>query len=284
MRQEIAFWLVVNDASGDNDAAALANLLASVETAGFRCQRTTHFPSEDMPTPQQLNVAKATMITIFAGDGTINAAVRGLSGWDGAILVLPGGTMNLFSKRLHGSNSAAQIIELIASGRCRTVRPQVIQTSRGVALAELLAGPGTSWAPVREAMRDASALEMIETASEAIAQCLEAPPIHVVDPKLGRENGYHLLAIQPTQSGLKIAGYYGESIGDFLRQGAAIVRRRFREGPHDDLGTVGQVTVLEKHGGPMGLLLDGQPADGQGTETFELTQCVVDLLATVEVD
>lgn len=284
MRQENAFWLVVNETSGSNDAAALADLLASIETAGLRFQRTIYFPSEDLPTPEQLNEAKVAMIAIFAGDGTINAAVSGLADWEGVILVLPGGTMNLLSKRLHGSASASQIIELIALGKCRAVRPQVIQTSQGVALAELLAGPGTSWAPVREAIRDANVSETIEMASEAIAQSRAAPPLHLVDPKLGRENGYPLLALQPTQNGLQISGYYAESVGDFLRQGAAIVRRRFREGPHDDLGTVAQVTVLEENGESMGLLLDGQPAEGEGTETFELTQCAVDLLATVQVD
>lgn len=284
MRHENTLWLVVNDTSGGNDPAAIANLLASIETAGFWCQRTLHFPAEDRPTPEQLNEAKVAMLAIFAGDGTINAAVEGLMGWDGVILVLPGGTMNLLSKRLHGAASASQIIELIGSGKGRAVRPQVIQTSQGVALAELLAGPGTSWAPVREAMRDANVSEMIETASQAIAQTSEASPLHLVDPKLGRENGYRLLALQPTQNGLQISGYCAETVGEFLMQGAAIVRRQFREGPHDDLSTFAKVTVAQENGGSMGLLLDGQPASGEGRETFALTQCAVDLLATVPFD
>lgn len=284
MKQDTTLWLVVNDTSGGNNAAALADLLASMEKAALQCQRTIHFPTEDLPTPEQLDEAKVAMIAIFAGDGTINAGVSGLAGWGGVILVLPGGTMNLLSIRLHGAASASQIIELIGSGKCTAVRPQVIQTSQGVAFAELLAGPGTSWAPVREALRDTNVSALIERASEAIAQTSEAPPLHLVNPKLGRENGYRLLALKPTQNGLKISGYCVESVGDFLRQGAAIVRRRFREGPHDDLGTSAQATLAEENGGSMGLLLDGQPADGGGTETFALTQCAVDLLATVPFD
>ncbi|WP_353226661.1 diacylglycerol kinase family protein [Novosphingobium sp.] len=284
MRQENTLWLVVNDTSGGNDTSALVDLLASIAAAGLQCQRTIHFPAEDLPTPQKLNKAEVAMLAIFAGDGTINAAVSGLSGWGGVILVLPGGTMNLLSKGLHGAASASEIIELIGSGKCTAVRPQVIQTSQGIAFAELLAGPGTSWAPVREALRDTNVSQMIETASEAITQTSEAPPLHLIDPKLGRENGYRLLALQPTQNGLHISGYCVESLGDFLRQGAAIVRRRFREGPHDDLGIVAQVTLAAENGGSMGLLLDGQPAGGEGTETFALTQCAVDLLATVPFD
>ncbi len=33
------------------------------------------------------------MIAILSGDGTVNTVARALGGWDGTLLVLPGGTI-----------------------------------------------------------------------------------------------------------------------------------------------------------------------------------------------
>jgi hypothetical protein len=59
-----------------------------------------------------------------------------------------------------------------------------------------------------------------------------------------------------------------------------VLRRRFREGPHDDLGTVPQVTLASTAGEPFGILLDGEKAESRGDAVFRLVPCAVDLLAT----
>ena len=42
-------WLVVNDASGSNRAAAREELLRSLRAAGFDVARTIRFPDETLP-------------------------------------------------------------------------------------------------------------------------------------------------------------------------------------------------------------------------------------------
>src|SRR5688572_11847913 len=69
---------------------------------GFEVARLVRFPDEPLPSPAGLAGAGVDCVAVYAGDGTVNTLVTGLYGWDGAVLVLPGGTMNLLAKRLHG--------------------------------------------------------------------------------------------------------------------------------------------------------------------------------------
>ena len=59
-----------------------------------------------------------------------------------------------------------------------------------------------------------------------------------------------------------------------------MLRRRFREGPHDDLGFHEQVTLSSTAGEPFGLLVDGEKEECGRQRGFPLVPCEVDLLAT----
>ena len=96
----------------------------------------------------------------------------------------------------------------------------------------------------------------------------------------GRAEGYSLIMLTPTDAGLEGNGYYAETIADYAKQGIALLRRNFRDGPHDELGRHGEIELTCPEGEPMGLLIDGEPADGDVTERFTTTRCKVDLLAT----
>ena len=192
-----AIWLVANENSGSNTPAALEELLNGCSTCGFQVDRRIAFPDEDLPTPAMLDAAGVGSLAVYAGDGTINALVTGLYGWSGQIIVLPGGTMNLFAKRLHGDSPAETILRRIGAGACRRVRPQVARCAQGDAMAGLLAGPGTAWYAVREAMRDTDLAGMAESANNAMAETTSGPMVHCADPSLGRSEGYPLIEITP---------------------------------------------------------------------------------------
>ena len=89
-----------------------------------------------------------------------------------------------------------------------------------------------------------------------------------------------MIEFTPSHRGLQLDAYHAKDPGDFLRQGWALLRRRFREGPHDRLGLFDELTLENCEGEPIEVLLDGEPASLGSRATFSVAACEVDLLAT----
>jgi diacylglycerol kinase family enzyme len=273
-------WLVVNDASGSNNADAIAQLKRGCHGAGLAIDRIVAFPDQPLPTPARLDSAGIDLVAVFAGDGTVNALAKELAGWGGAVLVLPGGTMNLMYHRLHGDADMQEVVALVAAGDAKAVRPGVIECGAGLALADCLAGPGTHWFEVREALRESDLIGLAGKAASAIGETLAKPGIACRRPALGKAEGYPLVMLTPTDDGIRISGFYAETPAEFLQGSWAVLRHRFREGPHDDLGLAPGVTLASTAGEPFGVLLDGERAQSPAEADFRLVPSAVDLLAT----
>ena len=273
-------WLLINSASGSNTPAAVAAVRSALAEAGLAPERVIDFPDDPLPDPDMLEEAGDPLLVLFGGDGTVNSALRELDGWGGAALVLPGGTMNLLAKRLHGDASVEEIVGLVARGGALQRRPHVIACSQGIAFAGLLVGPGTRWANVREAMRDFDVPAMLEGASDAMGEMTGTALVCARDPELGCAEGYPLVELTPGEHGIRIDGYRAESAGEYIEHGWALLRRSFREGPHDRLGVVGKLSLESVDGTPLEILIDGEPAQSEPHATFEVAPSPVDLLAT----
>ena len=273
-------WLVINAASGSNNPAALDDLRACLADQGIDVARTISFPDDDLPEPSSLDAAEVPLVIIYTGDGTLNATLAGLKGWGGAVLVLPGGTMNLLSKRLHGDYPPDEIVAVVAAGGARRRRVLKIVGECGDAYAGLLAGPGTHWGNVREAMRDLDIAAVASGTAEALAASTGDAAVRAVDPPLGRRDGYPLIDMTPGEHGIQINGYAAATAGELAQQGWALLRRRFREGPHDRLGIVESITLENVDGSPVEVLLDGEQCKGAKSMTFRVAKSEVDLLAT----
>ena len=104
-------WFITNIASGSATTEKAAAIEAIFAERGLALIGRTNFPEDDLPAGAALDAAGVDTVVLFAGDGTINAAVCALAEWNGAILILPGGTMNLLAKRLHGPADPAAIIQ-----------------------------------------------------------------------------------------------------------------------------------------------------------------------------
>jgi diacylglycerol kinase family enzyme len=144
-------WLVTNSASGSNRADAVSNLRRSLETRGIAIEKSIEFPDQELPTPAELAAANHPLLVVFTGDGSANAAISALEGWGGAVLFIPGGTKNLLGQRLHRDCEPEVIVEQVAKGAARRVRPNVCRSDHGLGLAEILVGPGTCWSGRRSA-------------------------------------------------------------------------------------------------------------------------------------
>lgn len=277
-------WLLANSESGSNTPEALESLQECLGRHGIAVERTICLPDEDLPTPTDLDAAGIGLLVIYTGDGTLNAAISALAGWDGAVFVLPGGTKNLLSKRLHGDRETEEIVETVAGGGGRRVRPVMACCEAGTALAGLLVGPGTRWGTVREAMREFDVAGMATGTADALAEMTGESMVRAVDPALGSQDGYPLIEMTPGEHGIQLDAFYAETAGEFAAQGWAILRRSFREGPHKRLGVVEEVTVESADGSPLEILIDGEPAKLGPSGVFTVAACAVDLLATGNAD
>ena len=273
-------WLVNNSSSGSNDEEALASLEQACGEHGFHVAHRTIFPAQDLPTPAILDAAGINRVAVFAGDGTINSLLAILCGWSGAVLVLPGGTMNLLYHRLHGEQEMDEVIAAAATGDTQLCRPGIIKSAYGDAYAGLMAGPGTSWNRVREAMRKTAIAEMAENTVAAIQETLGGEQIVCAEPRFGRPDGYPLLMMNPTEDAIELAAFYAETPGEYLEQAWALLKRNFREGPHEILGSAQRLRIASTQGNPFGLLIDGEPAEAAAVAELTFSQCEVDLVAT----
>ena len=86
-----------------------------------------------------------------------------------------------------------------------------------------------------------------------------------------------LNGVAPARTGLSDSL---RAFADDYRLGWALVRRRFREGPHDDLGVVERIGLASTADEPFGVLIDGEKDESPGPQEFRLVPCGVDLLAT----
>lgn len=281
MLKDKPIWLLVNTRSGSNSEDAVEALERHCLQHGFEIGRKIRFPDEELPSADELDAAGIGRLAIFTGDGSLNAAITNLGGWGGEVIVLPGGTMNLLCKRLHGPDAELErIVERLAQGASRPVRPLIARCQAGDALAGLLAGPGTSWASVREAMRDFDLPAMAEGTSEAWSETIGGSMVRCCAPSLGRDEGYPLIEFTPSHRGLQLDAFHAEGAGELLQQSLALLRRSFREGPHTRLGLVDEITLETCDGSPLRILIDGEPATLPSKAKFTVAPCEVDLLAT----
>lgn len=273
-------WLVVNPASGSNDQTSAETLTAALTARGWPVERVVAFPDDPLPDAAALDAAGIGHVVIYTGDGTMNTLINQLSGWGGTVLVLPGGTMNLLPLRLHRTTDLDTILDIVAGGGARARRLDCVRCEAGLALAGLLVGPGTAWSRVRESMRRRDIAEMAKETVEALRHTTTGAGVMLADSRLSRDGGYPLIELTPGEHGVQIDGYFAEAPLDYAGQAWALVRRRFREGPHDRLGIADSFTLVSADGSPLACLIDGEPSECPSGSRFSVEPCGVHLLAT----
>jgi hypothetical protein len=184
------------------------------------------------------------------------------------VLLLPGGTANLLACDLLGAANLEAIIAALGQERLACPSQYVIRCSQGAALIEVLAGPGATWSDVREDLREGDIGAVAGTAIEAAKQSTAGPMVHVVDPRLGHDMGYSRVRVSPAGDTMTVDGYGAKNMGDYFKQGIALLRRDFREGPHDALGRHREVVCESIDGSPIELMIDGERGTGLGQERF----------------
>lgn len=266
--------LVCNSQSGSHDAAVLEAIETVCREQGAPLAATFALPDDAIPDADALSRRGIDLLIVWTGDGTINAAARGAAGWDGAILPLPGGTLNLLSKALHGDRDAPDILAdaLRGNGRCAAI--PTIRSKDSEAFITVVVGPATRWAEVRETMRQEGVIEASRSAPDALDAMMNAPGVRIA----GQDRDWPAIILTPTPHGIRADGIVAEGSGDVLRHGLAWLGGDFRDGPTEALET-GELIILEGEA-PISLEYDGELKETESPARFALGTSAVDFVAT----
>lgn len=265
-------WLIVNIDSGSYDASACERIGAALAAIDWPCDRVVRFPEDDLPDRETLERQAVDTLVIYTGDGTINALANALEGWAGTLLVLPGGTLNLLSKKLHGDRTVEDIVADLH--RARSVCPSVIRGAGITALVGVILGPTTAWGEVREYVRHFDVPGLVDAVPNAFSETFGDDGVNLA----GFAQRYPALNLTPLDGRLSVQGFLADNAAQLLSHGFAWLGGDFRPGPHDDLGHHPHV-VIE---GPdeIGMLYDGERGAASSGTKFTLDTLDLALLAT----
>jgi Diacylglycerol kinase catalytic domain len=252
--------LITNANSGSAGAVEDGVVVSALQSAGLEiCERLT-LPEDDLPTRANVESGAFKVVAILSGDGTISSLCDNLSGWDGEILVLPGGTMNLLSRRLHGELALAELLDAVAASEMAASPIPIICFGEREILTGLTVGPSTSWGEVREGIRQGDVTALADAVPAAWSDTLADTGVWV---KGFDRTAYSGIFIEPNDAEmLSVVAFRANNVGDMIGHGIAWLRRDFREGPKDDLGEMAEVTVVGDDA-DTGLLIDGELEEGR---------------------
>jgi len=266
--------LVCNSQSGSHDHAILQQIVETCRVQGTPLAATFELPDGDIPNAAELARQGIDLLLVWTGDGTINAAAIKAAGWDGAILPLPGGTLNLLSKQLHGDRPAPEILSDALQGKGKRSPIPTIRSDTGEAFITVIAGPATRWAEVRETMRQDGLIEASRAAPEALDTMINAPGVRVA----GDERAYPAVILTPTPRGIRADGILTEGTGDVLRHGLAWLGGDFRDGPSAEIAN--SETIILESAATISIEYDGELGETGSPARFGLGTSAVDFLAT----
>ena len=252
--------LIVNTQSGSASAVDLEVVSAALRSAGFAVEDTVKIPEQDCPDGAAIEKLGADVVVLLSGDGTVASLCDKLGDWPGSVLVLPGGTMNLMARRLHGDVTLQEIIGRLPNAEMVAENVPVICVGGREVMTGLIVGATTRWGHVREGIRHGDVATLAQTVPEAWAETMSADGVWIEGQP---RDAYSGIFVEPREAGnLSVIGFRANNIGDMLGHGVAWLRRDFRNGPSDDLGTTDTVTIVGDDA-ETGLLIDGEYEDGR---------------------
>lgn len=262
-------WFISNSASGSYDAQRCDTLADALGAT-----RRITIPDDPMPDAAAARREGAERIAIFTGDGTVSSAVEALEGWDGELLILPGGTMNLLSRKLHGDATPEDIVARLPQATARTM--PILKGAGLRSLVGVIAGPTSAWGDVREAVRRFDIRQLAETVPAALRETFEGDLVSL----RGDARAFQALFLDATDQGVEALGVSAANAAELAQHGLAWLMGDFLGGPSQLLGFAPEWTVEKEGGGDIGLLVDGERASAPAPCTFTIAQCPVRFVTT----
>jgi diacylglycerol kinase family enzyme len=248
-------WMITNLASGSATADKCDAIEAIFEEKGMELVRRTHFPDDPLPSVEELIEAGVDTVVLFAGDGTVNAAACKYDRWNGKALILPGGTMNVLAKRLHG---AAEPHDIVHAAHERPILRHLpfVESGPHRAFCALIVGPAAAWAQAREAVRYRRIKRLLRATRLAWRRTWSRG-VNLFDGTRRRGN-YKALLIAPEDGWLRITAFSVSSLREAMRLGWGWIWGNWHDAPMVDDTRSAHVTV--SGGRAIDALFDGEGA------------------------
>jgi diacylglycerol kinase family enzyme len=246
-------WLITNPSSGSASEEKCAAIEAIFEERGLELAGRTIFPEEGLPDIDDLVEANVDTVVLFAGDGTVNAAACKYDRWKGQALVLPGGTMNIFAKRLHGDVDPHDIVHKAHEQNAAKAMP-FVESGPHRAFCSVIIGPAAAWAHAREAVRYRR-LRLLRRAIRVAWARTWSRGVSLFDGTRKR-GAYKALLISPEDGWLKISAFSARGFIDAAKLGWEWLTGNWQDAPTVDNIRSAHVTVT----GPRAIhaLFDGE--------------------------
>lgn len=271
-------WFITNPNSGTTSRVKCDALEAVFEERGLTLAGRTEFPDQPLPKAAALTRNKVDTVVLFAGDGTINAALCALAKWKGSFLILPGGTMNLLAKALHTSLDPHAIVHA-AQDETRRVALPFIEAGEHRAFVGLILGPAAAWARAREAVRKGRLGRLVRAARAAWRKTFHRDGIRIEGAR-GLRHHYQAVFVTPDRKGLEVTAVDARDWGaiaqlgwDWLT-GDWVAGRAVTETRAESLRVKGTRPVLA--------LFDGEPVTLEPSETIRAGMSAKAFIATRE--
>jgi diacylglycerol kinase family enzyme len=153
-----------NPAAGSVSVDGGERLRAALENAGVRGAELVEVDRSDCETQlKQLAEAKPDLFVVWGGDGTLRSALGAVGKATPNLLLLPGGTMNLLTRSIHGEKTWEQVLTDVLAAPKRTTLPAGKVNSE-IFYCAMLAGAPARLAEARESLRRG---ELVKAATEA---------------------------------------------------------------------------------------------------------------------
>lgn len=272
-------WFITNPNSGTATRAKCEALEAVFDEGGLTLAGRTEFPEQALPTAEELDSARADTVVLFAGDGTINAALSALEKWKGAFLILPGGTMNLLAKGLHDETDPHKIVHAARQCDRRVALPYAIAGEHR-AFVGLILGPAAAWFRAREAVREGRVRRLVGAIRGAWRRTFGERGIRIAGA--GLTDRYQAVFVTPHLDRLHVAGIdardWASIVGlgwDWLT-GDWVAARAVSESSTEEVRLGGYDAALALFDGEPVQLDPGVPIRlGRSLETFIATKAEV---------
>lgn len=200
-------WLVANRASQSTNEDRIAALETALASAGATIAGSSNFPLKAAPDAAALKGFDT--LVVMGGDGTLGAASAAASGWDGQFLAIPGGTMNLLPKALHGDATLEAIVAAAATGTLAHV--PVVRAAGHTSFCRIIIGPLTRWARARENARHGRIWRVWQAVWLALARGF------LGGLKVAGHPGRHpAVLLMPGTQGLDVALFSGRGLADAM--------------------------------------------------------------------
>jgi diacylglycerol kinase family enzyme len=165
-----------NPAAGSVSADGGERLRAALKAAGVNGAEMIEVDRSNCETQlKQLAAAKPDLFVVWGGDGTLRSALGTVGKATPNLLLLPGGTMNLLTRSIHGEKTWEQILNDVLAAPKRTSLPAG-KVNGEIFYCAMLAGAPARLAEARESLRRG---ELVKAAAEARAAMETLGTLHL---------------------------------------------------------------------------------------------------------